>query len=56
MSVLFSIDTKGDRISWDAILAWVCDRCGESLFETQEVDNIQSALTVLDRISQGSKN
>jgi YgiT-type zinc finger domain-containing protein len=45
----FSIDRNGDRISWDAIPAWVCDRCGESLFETQEVDTIQDALDVLDR-------
>ena len=45
----FSIDRNGYHISWDAISAWVCDQCGESLFETKEVDAIQEALIVLDR-------
>jgi YgiT-type zinc finger domain-containing protein len=45
----FSIDRNGYHIWWDAIPAWVCEQCGESLFETKEVDTIQAALTVLDR-------
>jgi YgiT-type zinc finger domain-containing protein len=45
----FSIDLNGYHISWDAIPAWVCEQCGESLFETPEVDTIQSAIAVLDR-------
>ena len=45
----FRIDRNGYHISWDAISAWVCDQCGESLFETKEVDAIQEDLTVLDR-------
>jgi YgiT-type zinc finger domain-containing protein len=45
----FNIDRNGYHISWDAIPAWVCEQCGESLFETPEVDTIQSALAVLDR-------
>ncbi len=45
----FSIDRNGYHISWDAVSAWVCDQCGESLFETKEIDAIQEALTVLDR-------
>jgi YgiT-type zinc finger domain-containing protein len=45
----FNIDRNGYHFSWDAIPAWVCEQCGESLFETQEVDTIQAALTVLDR-------
>jgi YgiT-type zinc finger domain-containing protein len=40
---------NGYHISWDAIPAWVCEQCGESLFETPEVDTIQSAIAVLDR-------
>ncbi len=44
----FSIDRKGYHVTWDAIPAWVCDQCGESLFEAREVDLIQEALTVLD--------
>jgi YgiT-type zinc finger domain-containing protein len=45
----FSINRNGYHISWDAISAWVCEQCGESLLETQEVNIIQSALAVLDR-------
>jgi YgiT-type zinc finger domain-containing protein len=45
----FTIDHNGYHISWDAIPAWVCEQCGESLFETQEVDTIQDALAILDR-------
>jgi YgiT-type zinc finger domain-containing protein len=45
----FNIDGNGYHISWDAIPAWVCEQCGESLLETQEVDTIQDALAVLDR-------
>ncbi len=44
----FSIDLNSYRISWDSIPAWICEQCGESLLETQEVDTIQAALTVLD--------
>ena len=45
----FSIDRNGYHISWDAIPAWICDQCGEPLFEASEVDTIQAALSVLDR-------
>lgn len=45
----FSIDRNGYHISWDAIPAWVCEQCGKSLFEAQEVDTIQAALAVFDR-------
>lgn len=45
----FSLDRSGYHISWDAVPAWVCDQCGEVLFEAAEVDVIQEALTVLDQ-------
>jgi YgiT-type zinc finger domain-containing protein len=45
----FSIRQNGYHISWDTIPAWVCEQCGESLFETPEVDTIQSAIATLDR-------
>jgi YgiT-type zinc finger domain-containing protein len=48
-SAPFSIDRNSYRVSWEAIPAWVCDQCGESLFETTEVNTIQDALTALDR-------
>ena len=45
----FSINRNGYHISWDALPAWVCDQCGESLFETAEVDKIQAVLSLLDK-------
>ncbi|APB33129.1 hypothetical protein GlitD10_0814 [Gloeomargarita lithophora Alchichica-D10] len=45
----FSIDRNGYRVSWGNIPAWVCDQCGEVLFEAREVDLIQEALVSLDR-------
>lgn len=40
----FSVDRNGYHIHWDALPAWVCDQCGEPLFEAAEVDRIQRAL------------
>jgi len=45
----FSVDRHGYHVSWDAVPAWICDQCGESLFEAAEVDTIQAALSSLDR-------
>jgi YgiT-type zinc finger domain-containing protein len=45
----FTIDQNGYHVSWDNIPAWVCDQCGEVLFEAREVDLIQEALASLDR-------
>jgi YgiT-type zinc finger domain-containing protein len=45
----FSIDRNGYHVLWEAVPAWVCEQCGESLLETQEVDTIQDTLAVLDR-------
>lgn len=45
----FTLDRKGYSVSWDAIPAWICDQCGETLFEAREVDLIQDALAGLDR-------
>ncbi len=47
----FTIERKGYRVSWEAIPAWVCTQCGEPYFETPEVEQIQRALSVLDRES-----
>ena len=45
----FTIDRNGYRMSWDSIPAWVCNQCGEVLFEAREVDSIQEVLVGLDR-------
>lgn len=50
-SATYSIDRNGYHVTWDAIPAWVCDQCGEVLFEAHEVDLIQEALMVLDSIT-----
>jgi YgiT-type zinc finger domain-containing protein len=47
----FSVNPKGYHIAWDAIPAWICDQCGESLFEASEVETIQAMLSTLDRES-----
>ena len=45
----FSIERNGYHISWKSLPAWVCDQCGESLFEAAEVDKIQTILSLIDR-------
>lgn len=45
----FTIERNGYRVAWDHIPAWVCDQCGEVMFEAHEVDLIQSVLAGLDR-------
>lgn len=45
----FTIERNGYRLSWEAIPAWVCEQCGEVLFEAREVKLIQDALAGLDR-------
>ncbi len=47
----FSISRNGYHVHWDAIPAYVCSQCGESYFETEEVDKIQSALSALEEKS-----
>lgn len=45
----FVIKRNGYCVSWEAVPAWICTQCGESLFEAREVDQIQAALSSLDR-------
>jgi YgiT-type zinc finger domain-containing protein len=49
--VPFRLDRNGYHVSWDAIPAWVCTQCGETFFESREVDLIQNALRDLNRES-----
>ncbi|MEI6329930.1 MAG: YgiT-type zinc finger protein [Pseudanabaena sp. ELA645] len=44
----FNIQKNGYYLHWDAIPAFVCDRCGEVYFSEHEVDVIQSAISQLD--------
>ena len=51
-AVPFDIERNGYQISWDMISAWVCDQCGETLFEAKEVAAIQETLATLDSESK----
>ncbi len=47
----FTVDRKGYQVSWQAIPAWICTQCGEPYFEAPQVEQIQKALSTLDRQS-----
>lgn len=44
----FHIDRKGYHLMLDSIPAWVCQQCGEVLFEEKEVDSIQELLKTVE--------
>jgi YgiT-type zinc finger domain-containing protein len=44
----FSIDRRGYHVHWDGIPAWVCTQCGEPLFDTHVVEEIQRTFDALD--------
>ncbi len=46
------IDRKGCHLVLDNVPAWVCDQCGESYFEEQEVDTIQELIQAIDNKTQ----
>ena len=45
----FTLERNGYHVTWDAIPAWVCNQCGEPLFEARELQLMQEALISLDR-------
>ena len=46
--VSYTISRKGYHLIIDNVPAWVCEQCGEPLFEETTVDSIQSALQEVD--------
>lgn len=40
-TIPFHVDRRGCHIMLEAVPAWVCEQCGETYFEEQEVDAIQ---------------
>jgi len=44
----FHVDRRGFHITLDAIPAWVCEQCGETYFEEQEVDAIQDLVVSVE--------
>ncbi len=47
----FHIDRKGIHVSLDEIPAWVCPQCGETYFEENEVDSLQSLVNAVEEQS-----
>lgn len=45
----YHIDRKGYHLFFEKILAWVCSQCGETYFEEQEVEEIQSTIREVDK-------
>ena len=45
----FHVDRHGYHITFDNVPAWVCGQCGEPSFEAVEVDEIQKAISDMDR-------
>lgn len=50
------MERKGYQIHWDAVPAWVCTQCGESVFEEKEVNAMQRALSLVDKETQALAN
>jgi YgiT-type zinc finger domain-containing protein len=46
-----SITRDGYRLTWDAVPAWVCTRCGSSYFEPPEVKKIRQAVQALRSVA-----
>jgi YgiT-type zinc finger domain-containing protein len=46
-----SIARDGYSLTWEAVPAWVCTRCGTSYFEPREVERIRGAVRALRGIA-----
>jgi YgiT-type zinc finger domain-containing protein len=46
--VTYAATRKGYHLIIDDVPAWVCEQCGESLFDEQTVDAIQDMLREVD--------
>lgn len=47
----YNADRNGYHILWESVPAWVCTQCGEALFEENEVNHIQNALSKINEES-----
>lgn len=52
----FHIDRKTYHLTFNKIPAWVCNQCGESLFEDTEVSKIQEIIQTLENKTQEMLN
>lgn len=48
-SAPLSVDRNGYHITWESIPAWVCNQCGETLFEESTLHHVQLALQQVDK-------
>lgn len=44
----YTIHRKGYHFVMYNVAAWLCEQCGEPLFEEKEVDSIQNLIKTLD--------
>lgn len=42
-----AIERNGYHLTWEAVPAWVCTRCGSSYFEPREVERIRQAVAAV---------
>jgi YgiT-type zinc finger domain-containing protein len=47
-TVPYHVDRHGYHLSFDGVPAFVCSQCGQSYFESHEIDEIQNTIKVLD--------
>ena len=47
--VSYTVTRRGYHMIIDDVPAWVCQQCGESLFEEKAVDAMQGILSELDQ-------
>lgn len=45
----FHVDRKGCHLLLDAVPAWVCSQCGETFFESTEVDAIEDLVESVEQ-------
>ena len=42
------IDRNSIHVTFDNVPSWVCDQCGEAMFDEKEVETIQDLITLLE--------
>lgn len=45
----FHASRKGYHLTLDRVPAWVCDQCGEAMFDEEQTAALQEMLEALDR-------
>ena len=46
------IDRNSIHVTLDKVPAWVCEQCGEAMFDEKEVETIQDLIKLLEDKSQ----